>query len=77
MLTMTHGTSAPAIVEMPSCFSEMPGLEEEVMTRAPAPPAPYTMLIAASSLSACRKHPPTCGKRSDMYSGMSFCGVIG
>ena len=62
---------------MPSCFREMPGLEEDVMTRAPVPAAPYTMLIAASSLSACRKHPPTSGIRADMYSGISVWGVMG
>ena len=52
-------------------------LEEEVMTRAPVPAAPYTMLIAATSLSACRKQPPISGIRADMYSGISVCGVMG
>ena len=37
---------------MPSCFRDTPGLEEEVMTRAPVPAAPYTMLIQADSLTA-------------------------
>ena len=39
-LMMTPGRSAPAMYEMPSLFSEMPGLDEEVMTRAPAAAAP-------------------------------------
>ena len=39
--------------------------------------APYTMLIAATSLSACRKQPPISGIRADMYSGISVCGVMG
>ena len=47
------------------------------MTRAPVPAAPYTMLIAATSLSAWRKQPPTSGMRADIYSGISVCGVIG
>ncbi len=36
------------------------------MTRAPAAAAPYTMLMAAISLSACRNIPPTLGMRLDM-----------
>ncbi len=44
------------------------------MTRAPAAAAPKTMLMAASSLSAWRKVPPTFGIRRDMYAGSSFCG---
>ena len=35
------------------------------------------MLIADTSLSACRKHPPTCGILLAIYSGTWFCGVIG
>ena len=44
----------------------MPGDEDDVMTRAPAAEAPYTMLMAAISLSACRNVPPTLGMRLDM-----------
>jgi hypothetical protein len=47
------------------------------MTRHPAPAAPYNMLEAATSLSAWTNVPPTCGRRADMYSGISFWGVIG
>ena len=39
-LTMTPGRSAPAMYEMPSLFSEIPGDEEDVITRAPAAEAP-------------------------------------
>ena len=31
------------------------------MTRSPVAAAPYTILMAATSLSACRKHPPISG----------------
>ena len=62
---------------MPSCFRLMPGLEDDVIARAPAAAAPKTMLIAATSLSACRKQPSTLGMRRAMYSGISFCGVMG
>jgi len=78
MLTMTAGSSQAASVEIPSCLREIPGLEEEVMARAPAALAPTTMCMAATSLSDWTKTPPsTCRRRSDMYSGISFCGVIG
>ena len=36
------------------------------MTRAPAAAAPNTMLMAATSLSACRNVPPTFGRRAAM-----------
>ena len=62
---------------MPSCLREIPGLEELVITLAPLPAAPYTILIAETSLSACKKQPPTWGMRRLMYSGIWFCGVIG
>src|SRR5699024_6833178 len=62
---------------MPSPLSEMPGDEDDVMARAPAAAAPYTMLIAATSLSACRYVPPTLGMRLDMYAASSVCGVMG
>ena len=55
----------------------MPGELEDVMTRAPAEEAPYTMLMAATSDSACRNRPPTLGMRFDMYAETSVCGVIG
>ena len=77
MFTMTTGSSAPAIYVIPSCLRLMPGEEEEVITRAPQPAAPYAMLIAATSLSACRKTPPCSGMCRAKYSGISFCGVIG
>src|SRR5208337_2909270 len=35
------------------------------------------MLLAATSLSACRNVPPTCGSLADRYSGISFWGVMG
>ena len=72
MFTMTAGSSAPIMYDMPSCLRLIPGLDEDVITRAPAPAAPYTIFIAATSLSACRNVPPTLGSRADMYSGISF-----
>ena len=55
----------------------MPGLDELVIARTPAPAAPYTMLMAAISDSACTKVPPSSGILTDIYSGTSFCGVMG
>ena len=55
----------------------MPGEDELVMTRAPLPAAPYTMLIAATSDSAWTNTPPASGRWAAMYSGNSVCGVIG
>jgi len=51
MLTMIPGSSCAAMEEMPSCFREMPGPEEDVITRTPAAAAPAIMLMAATSLS--------------------------
>ena len=62
---------------MPSCLRLTPGLDELVIARVPAPAAPYTMLIAATSDSAWTNTPPTSGILTDIYSGTSFCGVIG
>ena len=56
---------------------EIPGPEEDVITRFPEAEDPSIMLIVATSLSACRKVPPRAGRWADMYSGMSFWGVIG
>ena len=39
--------------------------------------APITMLMPASSLSACTKLPPTSGRRQDKYSIISLDGVMG
>ena len=47
------------------------------MTRFPDAAVPRMKLIVATSLSAWRKVPPIVGRCADMYSGMSFCGVIG
>ena len=78
MFTITAGSSQAAMEEIPSCLREIPGLDDEVMERTPAALAPITIWIAAISLSDWMKTPPsTCRKRSDMYSGISFCGVMG
>ena len=77
MSTTTHGSSAPARYEMPSCISEMPGPEDPVMVRRPAEDAPYTMLMDATSLSAWMKVPPTAGKSRAAASAISLAGVIG
>jgi hypothetical protein len=51
----------------------MPGLEEEVMVLAPATLAPYTILMAASSLSAwIKEHPFLRLKWVAIYSVNSF-----
>ena len=55
----------------------MPGLDELVIERTPEPAAPYTILMAAISLSACTNTPPISGILTDIYSGTSFCGVMG
>ena len=47
------------------------------MARFPVAAAPSTMLIAANSLSDCRKTRPSGGKRTAMPPMISFCGVIG
>ena len=78
MLTITAGSSSAARDEIPSCLREIPGLEEEVMARAPAALAPRTMLMAAISLSAWMKVPPSTRRMfSAMYSVSSFWGVMG
>ena len=58
-------------------MSAMPQLDEEVMAGMPQDPAPSSMALAASSLSACTNCPPFSGSRRLMASGISFCGVMG
>jgi len=78
MFTMTAGSSMADKKEMPSCLRLIPGLDEEVMALLPVMLAPITMLIAASSLSAWMKTPPSISESLDaMYSVSSFWGVIG
>ena len=55
----------------------MPGEEELVMQRVPTAAAPNSMETEATSLSPCTNTPPTSGSLLDMYSGISFCGVMG
>jgi hypothetical protein len=74
---MTHGNSDPAMYDMPSCIRLSPGPDEALITRMPADDAPYTMLMAETSLSACKKVPPTSGIRSAAYSAISLAGVMG
>ena len=75
---MTAGNSRAARKEMPSCLRLIPGLEEEVIALPPAMLAPITMLMAAISLSAWMKTPPSSFESlSAMYSGNSFWGVMG
>jgi hypothetical protein len=69
---MTNGISVEQIKEIPSCIKAIPGEEEEINTDFPATAPPYAILIAASSLSAWTKAPPTFGISLDMYSGISF-----
>ena len=72
MLQMTAGREDAASHAMPSLFSEMPQLEEEVMQRTPAQEAPYTILTEATSLSPWMKTPSTSGSLLAKYSGISF-----
>ena len=55
----------------------MPGPLEADMARTPAEAAPYSMLMAATSLSACTNTPPACGRYSAAASAISLAGVIG
>src|SRR5690606_37272277 len=61
----------------PSIIRLTPGLDDDVMTRTPAVAAPYTMLIAATSLSACTNARPSSGMRFAMCSSASVWGVMG
>ena len=65
--------------ERPSCFKLKPGLDEDVIAAIPQAAAPYTILIAATSLSACNTTIPvlSIGFCSMKYSITSDCGVIG
>ena len=63
--------------DIPSCIRLMPGPEDADITRMPADAAPYTMLMADTSLSDCKNVPPTSGKRRAAYSAISLAGVIG
>jgi hypothetical protein len=78
MLTMTAGSSQAAKKEIPSCLRLIPGLEEEVIARTPTMLAPYTMFMAAISLSAWTKAQSFFLARcAAIYSINSFCGVMG
>jgi hypothetical protein len=78
MLTMTDGNSNADKKEMPSCLRLIPGPDDEVITLPPVILAPMTIWIEAISLSAWMKTPPSSFESlSDMYSEISFCGVIG
>ena len=47
------------------------------MQRTPTADAPNSIETDETSLSPCTNTPPTSGSLLDMYSGSSFCGVIG
>ena len=49
------------IYEMPSVLRDIPGDDELVIALTPADAAPSTIFIAATSLSACKKVPPSFG----------------
>jgi hypothetical protein len=75
---MTAGNSKAERKEMPSCLRLIPGPEEEVIALPPAMLAPMTIWIEATSLSAWMNTPPSrLESLSDIYSGISFWGVIG
>ncbi len=54
-----------------------PGEEVKVMQRIPAPPHPYIMFTVATSLTAWRKTPSSCGSNLASSSAPSVDGVIG
>jgi hypothetical protein len=58
-------------------LSDIPGPDELVMAREPADADPYTILIAAISLSACINVRPRAGMCFAIYAVNSFCGVMG
>ena len=64
---------------MPSCIRATPGLEDEVMLRLPAAPAPYTIFMEATSLSACNTTIPVVshGFSKANVSNTSDWGVMG
>jgi hypothetical protein len=75
---MTAGNSKAERKEMPSCLRLIPGPEEEVIALPPAMLAPITIWMEATSLSAWMKTPPSnLESLSDIYSGISFWGVMG
>ena len=55
----------------------MPGPLDALMQRTPADALPYTMLMAATSLSAWMNTPPARGKYSAAASAISLAGVMG
>ena len=69
--TTTTGSSVQEIYDKPSCIRLTPGLELEVIVRLPVQAAPYTILMAPSSLSACTKARLSSGMRADKYSSNS------
>jgi len=75
--TKTPGSSAPIMYEIPSSIRLKPGEEVKVMVRRPAPPQPYIMFTAATSLAACTKVPPRAGRSFAMSSAPSVEGVMG
>ena len=76
-LTITPGTSAQHIAEIDSCISAIPQEDDEVIAFVPVVPAPITMLMEASSLSAVINTLPSFGRCFPMYSPISLWGVIG
>jgi hypothetical protein len=75
--TITTGISSDPARPMPSVISESPGPLVAVIARTPVNAAPITMLIAASSSSACTVTPPKSGACFAIHSSTSVAGVIG
>ena len=75
--TTTPGSRAPIMYESPSSIRLKPGDEVKVVARRPAAPAPYSMLMAATSLTACTNSPWRRGSRRAISSAPSVDGVIG
>ena len=60
-----------------SAISARPGPDVAVMALAPPIAAPIIMLDEAISLSAWTNTLPSCGRRREIYSSISVCGVMG
>jgi hypothetical protein len=76
-LTITAGVSEATARPIPSSIKARPGPEVAVMAGTPPKEAPITMLIDASSSSACSSCPPSFSSLGDSHSSRSLAGVIG
>ncbi len=76
-LTTTTGTSAATASPSDSVMRANPGPDVAVSEGAPPNEAPMSMLMEASSSSACTRAPPTRVMAAASHSSRSVAGVIG